>query len=531
MSNIFIILFPFLTLIGTLILCLLLEAFNIARKYTPLITIIGGFISLYSVIVSVNGGITHLFGDPTNLSNTAGTSGLIIIDDFFRFFAIVFLIVLVFVAISSSDYMKTDHNLGVYYSLLILATIGMMLIAAANDLLLIFVAWELGSLPVYSLAAYQKARAETSESALKFFLIGAMSSAFILFGISLVYGISSNILPTLPSPYNEYSATNLRVVVKAFSNVSSFTPLHLLALMFLLVGFGYKMAAVPFHAWAVDVYQGTPTTITTFLAAGSKAMGFVIVIRIIILGLTGLSSIWGITFAILAVLTMTLGNVVALVQTDIKRMLAYSSIAHAGYILIALAAAANAPFAAISGSVDITVAEFSLAAAEIHILTHALMKIVAFTVVIVVAFSLQSENIKDYAGLRKKHPWLVFAMTIAMLSLMGVPPLAGFISKLFIFFSAIYAGLMWLAIIGVINSAISIFYYIRVIKLMIMDNPEQEQLDSPFVAVESMRPYQIPLSYGLAITLGVILVIVIGIIPETIFDFAVSAIRDFLPAP
>ena len=249
MSNIFIILFPFLTLIGTLILCLLLEAFNIARKYTPLITIIGGFISLYSVIVSVNGGITHLFGDPTNLSNTAGTSGLIIIDDFFRFFAIVFLIVLVFVAISSSDYMKTDHNLGVYYSLLILATIGMMLIAAANDLLLIFVAWELGSLPVYSLAAYQKARAETSESALKFFLIGAMSSAFVLFGISLVYGITS--------ASGALNPTSLATVMDSFANTNNYTPLHLLALMFLFVGFGYKMAAVPFHAWAVDVYQGT----------------------------------------------------------------------------------------------------------------------------------------------------------------------------------------------------------------------------------------------------------------------------------
>jgi NADH-quinone oxidoreductase subunit N len=417
--------------------------------------------------------------------------------------------------------MKTDHNLGVYYTLLILATIGMMLIAAANDLLLIFVAWELGSLPVYSLAAYQKARAETSESALKFFLIGAMSSAFILFGISLIYGITSKL--GIENP------TNLATVMNAFADPASFTPLHLLALMFLFVGFGYKMAAVPFHAWAVDVYQGTPTTITTFLAAGSKAMGFVAVIRLIILGLTDLNAIWGFTFAILAILTMTLGNIVALVQTDIKRMLAYSSIAHAGYILIALAAAANTPLTTVSPLVDINVAEFSLAAAELHVLTHAIMKIVAFTVVIVISFSLQSENIKDYAGLRKKHPWLVFAMTIALLSLMGIPPLAGFISKLLIFFAAIYADLMWLAVIGVVNSAISIFYYIRIIKLMIMDQPEQEQLESHLVSVESMRAYKVPLSYGLAITMGVLLIIFIGVVPETIFDFAVAAIRDFFP--
>ncbi len=521
MSNIAIILLPFLILIGTMIICLLLEAFNIARKFTPPITIIGGFLALYSVILSVNGDTVHLFGNPDDFLDINFPSGIMVIDDFYRFFAIIFLIVLVFVAISSSDYMKTDHNLGVYYSLLILATIGMMVLAAANDLLLIFVAWELASLPVYSLAAYQKSRAETSESALKFFLIGAMSSAFILFGISLIYGITSSTGSSTP--------TSLETVVTSFTDLSlsNFSPLHVLALMFLFVGFGYKMAAVPFHAWAVDVYQGTPTAITTYLAAGSKAMGFAAIMRIVIEGLTDLGEIWGIIFAVLAVLTMTLGNVVALVQTNIKRMLAYSSIAHAGYILIALAAAANEPVASISGLIDISVGSFSIAAAEFHILTHAVMKIVAFTVVIVVSFSVGSEEINDYAGLRKRHPWIVFAMTIALLSLLGVPPLAGFISKLFIFFSAIYADLIWLAIIGVLNSAISVYYYIRVIKLMILDPPAEELLESHTVSVESLKTYRIPMSYAMAIGIGVILIILIGVIPEAIFDFAVNAATSF----
>ncbi len=520
MSNIAIILLPFLILIGTMIICLLLEAFNIARRFTPPITIIGGFLSLYSVIISVNGDISYLFGNPDDFLDINYSSGLLVIDDFFRFFAIIFLIVLVFVAISSSDYMKTDYNLGVYYSLLILATIGMMVLVAANDLLLIFVAWELGSLPVYSLAAYQKSRAETSESALKFFLIGAMSSAFILFGISLIYGITSSTGSLTPM--------SLETVIISFADLSSYSPLHVLALMFLFVGFGYKMAAVPFHAWAVDVYQGTPTAITTFLAAGSKAMGFAAIMRIVVMGLTDLGEIWGMIFAILAVLTMTLGNLVALVQTNIKRMLAYSSIAHAGYILISLAAAANEPAAAITGLIDITVGSFSIAAAEFHILTHAVMKIVAFTVVIVVSFSVGSEDINDYAGLRKRHPWIVFAMTIALLSLMGIPPLAGFISKLFIFFSAIYADLIWLAIIGVINSAISVFYYIRVIKLMILDPPAEELIESHTVNVESMKTYRIPMSYAMAIGIGVILIILIGVIPGAIFDFAVNAANNFI---
>jgi NADH-quinone oxidoreductase subunit N len=514
MSNIAILLFPFLILIGTTILCLLLEAFNIARRLSPPITIIGGFLALYSVILDVNGGITYLFGNPNDFLDTTYVVGLMVMDDFYRFFAILFLIVLIFVAISSSDYMKTDHNLGVYYSLLTLATLGMMILAAANDLLLIFVAWELASLPVYSLAAYQKSRAETSESALKFFLIGAMSSAFILFGISLVYGITSSTGSTAP--------TNLAVVIASFTDVTSYTPLHVLALMFLFVGFGYKMAAVPFHAWAVDVYQGTPTTITSYLAAGSKAMGFAAIMRIVVVGLTDLGEIWGMIFAVLAILTMTLGNVVALVQTNIKRMLAYSSIAHAGYILIALAAAANEPLATIGGFLDITVGSFSIAAAEFHILTHAIMKIVAFTIVIVVSFSIGSEEISDYAGLRKRHPGIVFAFTIALLSLLGVPPLAGFISKLLIFFSAIYADLIWLAFIGVINSAISVYYYIRVIKLMILDPPVEELIESHTVSVESMQTYRIPMSYAMAIGIGVILIVLIGVIPEAIFDFAVS---------
>jgi NADH-quinone oxidoreductase subunit N len=497
-----------------MILLLILEAFDKSKNLAAPVTIIGGFISLLSVILTVNEDVTYLFGNPSDLLDITNLTGMVIIDDFFRFFAMIFLLVLIFVAISSMDYIKTDHNLGVYYSLLILATVGMLLIAAANDLLLIFVAWELGSIPVYTLAAYQKARADTSESALKFFLIGAMSSAFILFGISLVYGIAGS--------------TSLDVVITSFSNVSMFSPLHILALMFLFVGFGYKMAAVPFHAWAVDVYQGTPTTITSFLAAGSKAMGFAAVLRIIVSGLTELGDIWGTIFILLAIVTMTLGNVVALVQTNIKRMLAYSSIAHAGYILIAFAAVASKPIAAISASVDISVSEYAIASADLHILTHALMKIVAFTIVIVVSFSLKSENIADYAGLRKRHPWIVFSMTIVLLSLMGVPPLAGFVSKLFIFFSAVYADLLLLAFIGLINSAISVFYYIRVIKFMIMDPPREELLDTHTVSVEEMKPYNIPLSYSFVIGVGIFLIILIGVMPETIFDFAVNAAKSMI---
>ncbi|MFX1516239.1 MAG: NADH-quinone oxidoreductase subunit N [Promethearchaeota archaeon] len=514
MSDIWIILLPFIILVGTILICLILEAFDFDRRAFGIISILGGLISLYILILGINSDVVHVFGNPADLLDITSDSGLFVIDNFYRFFAMIFLIVLLFVTTSSIDYISSERTIGIYYVLLIFSTIGMMLVAAANDLLVLFVAWELGSVPTYALAAFQKTKAETSESALKFFLIGAMSSAFILFGISLVYGI--------------VGTTSIDSVIPSFAEPRNFSPLHLLALMFLLVGFGYKIAAVPFHAWAVDVYQGTPTTITAFLAAGSKSLGFVAIFRIIVAGLTEIDIIWGYLFAVLAILTMTLGNVVALVQENIKRMLAYSSIAHAGYILIALAAVASTPISAAIGDLDFSVAEFSIAAAEMHILTHAIMKIVAFTIVIVVAFSIHSEKIEDYVGLRKKHPWLTFGLTIALLSLLGIPPLAGFVSKVLLFFAAIYANLIWLAVIGIINSAISIFYYLRVIKLMIVDTPIEEQNEISVIPAERIVPFPIPLSYQLTIGLSVLLIIIIGLLPAPFLDFALSAAQNLL---
>jgi len=512
MNDIWMILLPFMILIATLLLCLILEAFELDRRAFGIVSILGGLISLYILILGIRSDVVHVFGNPADLLDFTSDSGLFVIDNFYRFFAMIFLIVLLFVTTSSIDFMSSERSIGIYYVLLIFSTIGMMLVAAANDLLVLFVSWELGSVPTYALAAYQKTRPETSESAIKFFLIGAMSSAFILFGISLVYGI--------------VGTTSIDSVITSFAKPLNYSPLHLLALMFLLVGFGYKIAAVPFHAWAVDVYQGTPTTITVFLAAGSKSLGFVAVFRLIVAGLTEIDVIWGYLFAILAVFTMTLGNVVALVQENIKRMLAYSSIAHAGYILIALAAVASNPISLAIG--NFSVAEFSIAAAEMHILTHAIMKIVAFTVVIVVAFSIHSERIEDYVGLRKKHPWLTFGLTIALLSLLGIPPLAGFVSKVLLFFAAIYANLIWLAVIGIINSAISIFYYLRVIKLMIVDTPIEERNDVSVIPAERIAPFPIPLSYQLTIGLSVLLIIIIGLLPGPFLDFAISAAQNLL---
>lgn len=510
MSDVLMIPIPFFILLANLIIVLFLEGINKLKWLVGPITVISGFLAVVATILTIGLDVKYIFPIDGSIWEISSSNGLLRIDDFSRFFSLIFLLVFLFIAASSIDYMNYERNIGVYYSLLILSTLGMMFLSSANDLLVLFVCWELGSLPAYSMVAYQKSRKDTSESSLKFFLYGAMSSAFIFFGISLVFGITGS--------------TSLTAVTLAFSDVSAYSPFHILALGFLIPGFGYKIAAVPFHAWAVDVYEGAPTVVTAFLAAGSKAMGFTAIILLILVGLRDIGNEWSIAFAILAVITMTLGNVVALVQTNIKRMLAYSSIAHAGYILIPIAAFTSSANSQVTQG--FTLAVFAVSAASIHILMHALMKVVAFIAVVVVANTYNSEKIDDYAGLRKRHPGVAFALTIALLSLMGVPPLAGFFSKLLIFFSAIYADLLWLAIIGIINSAISIFYYIKVIKLMFFDDLTENIQNT--ISVDSVFPTRVPWVYNIVLLVGTILIILLGIFPSQVIDFAISAAQSIL---
>ena len=398
------------------------------------------------------------------------------VNAFALLFDFAFLFVAFLAILASRGYIHADEpHQGEYYGLMLLAVVGMMFTAAATDLFVLFLAFETSSMSTFAIVAFRKKDKESTEAAVKFFLIGAISSSIILFGISLIYGVtgSTAIGPTLD--LTKMQGLNLT------TNPGMEPPL-ILALVLLIAGFGFKAAVVPFHMWAPDVYQGAPTTISTLLAAGSKMVGVVALFHVFLTGLLSIQIDWVPAMVVLAVATQTVGNILAIPQRSIKRMLAYSSIAQVGYILIALpvgAVALNAsgsdPAATAAGAVAIAAVVGGL----FHVFTYSAMKGGAFLVVA----GTQSRGIEDdmdaYRGLSRRMPFMALAMTLFLLSLAGIPPLAGFFSKFFLFSSAVNAMQFnqWyvvLAISGVLNSALSVYYYVRVIWYMYILEPVGE---------------------------------------------------------
>ena len=380
-------------------------------------------------------------------------------DDMFgSFFAITLLIVSIMVTASSWNYMKNKTNPAAYYSLILLSSIGMILIAYSMDLVMLLVAWELMSIPTYALAAFSKRDPISNEAAIKYFLFGALSSAILVLAIGLVYGVTGT--------------TNIGEAIVSMVNVQKdLVPVTLLALALFIAGFGFKMGLVPFHMWLPDAYEGAPTTIAALLAAGTKKAGFAAAIRVIVLATFVLHLDWATALAVIAVFTMTLGNLGALVQKSVPRILAYSSIAQAGYIMIGLALA---PYS-----------DQALGGSLFHILNHAVMKSAAFIAVAAVGITLASYSIEKYRGLAKRMPLTAIALSISLLALAGVPPLNGFWSKLVLFNAAIVTGpeIWWgpyLAIAGVLNSALSLGYYAWIMRKMYMEeSPDTTRVKEP----------------------------------------------------
>jgi len=380
-------------------------------------------------------------------------------DDMFgSFFAITLLIVSIMVTASSWNYMKNKTNPAAYYSLILLSSIGMILIAYSMDLVMLLVAWELMSIPTYALAAFSKRDPISNEAAIKYFLFGALSSAILVLAIGLVYGVTGT--------------TNIGEAIVSMVNVQKdLVPVTLLALALFIAGFGFKMGLVPFHMWLPDAYEGAPTTIGALLAAGTKKAGFAAAIRVIVLATFVLHLDWATALAVIAVFTMTLGNLGALVQKSVPRILAYSSIAQAGYIMIGLALA---PYS-----------DQALGGSLFHILNHAVMKSAAFIAVAAVGITLASYSIEKYRGLAKRMPITAIALSISLLALAGVPPLNGFWSKLVLFNAAIVTGpeIWWgpyLAIAGVLNSALSLGYYAWIMRKMYMEeSPDTTKVKEP----------------------------------------------------
>ncbi|MEI6194957.1 MAG: NADH-quinone oxidoreductase subunit N, partial [Verrucomicrobiota bacterium] len=390
----------------------------------------GGLISIFGCVLAAIGlwsrmQVNHDAAVPyhSDLFN-----GFLVAGPVTDFVKIALLVLTIFTILISTSGKFTDH-VGEYLSLILLGTVGLMFLVSAEDLLMIFISLEFASLSLYILTAFNKHNEKSSEAALKYFLFGGTAAAFLLFGFSLLYGISGS--------------TNLSEIARSLSG-RGLDPLLVVAIVTTVIGFGFKVALVPFHAWAPDVYEGAPTTITAMLAAGSKKMGFIALFKLFLIGLIALKADWSVVVAIIAIATMTVGNPMALSQTNIKRMLAYSSIAQAGYILIAIPVAT----------------QYALAGGIFQIMTHAFMKGGAFIAVATLATVAIGETITEYKGLAKRSAFMAFAIAIFLFALAGIPPLSGFASKFVLFsapISAAVAGsewLLWLAVAGIINSAI-----------------------------------------------------------------------------
>lgn len=477
---------PALILAGWTCILLVIDLFiSPERKYwTAWLAVLGLVASAVALAIQANAYPgTHA---------VSAFEGMLVVDGFALFLQAVFLLsALVGILIALNYLPRRGIERGEYYSLLLFTTAGMMFMSMASDLIMVFISLELLSIPLYILSGFARPDISSEEAAMKYFLLGAFASGFLVFGIALTYGGTGT--------------TALSGVVEAIKGEAFNLPLAVIGMALILVGLGFKVAAVPFHMWTPDVYQGAPTPVTAFMSVGAKAGGFAALLRVLVIALPGIADQWGWLIAVIAGLTMILGNFVAIAQTDIKRMLAYSSIAHAGYILVGVAAAQrpeDAPYA--------------VSAAVFYLLTYALTNLGAFVAVIAVERDDGTgTQVDDFAGLGRTRPWLAAAMSLFMLSLTGIPPSAGMVGKFFVFQAAILGSegnplLLAVTIIGVLTSVISAFYYVRVIVVMYMHEGEGRAVLQP------------ALTAALVITaLGTL---ILGVIPTPVFQMAQDAL-------
>ncbi|MDE1044110.1 MAG: NADH-quinone oxidoreductase subunit N [Nitrospinaceae bacterium] len=404
-----------------------------------------------------------------------------IVDHMSLFFICIFTISSALAILLSVEYNEREGiRAGEYYALILFCTVGMILLASSTDMIMIFLGIEIVSICLYVLAGIRRNDHRSNEAALKYFLLGAFATGFLLYGMTLVYGSTGS--------------TNLFKIAEFVQNPSAqSSPLLLMGLVLLVIGFGFKVASAPFHMWAPDVYQGAPTPVTAFMAVGPKAAAFAAFFRVFAEAFPDMSSSWEILLSIIAVLSMIVGNLGAIMQTNIKRMLAFSSVSHAGYILMAV------------------IAKSSLGSSSMlfYMLTYAFMTFGVFGIIIILGRKGEENlEIQNYSGLAYKHPVIALSMTIFLLSLGGLPPFAGFVAKFYLFSAAIQEGLLTLVIIAVLNSAISFYYYLKIVVFMYMKEPEAE-------FNISLTPMTL-----FVVLIGVIGTIQLGIFPNAIITLA-----------
>jgi NADH-quinone oxidoreductase subunit N len=446
-----------------------------------------GFISALGVVAALI--MTYWMTFATGGAELRAFRGMVVMDAYALFFNIIIGYATGLVLLLSMDYMRREGvESGEFYILVLLSSLGMMLMASAGDLIIIFLGLETMSISLYVLAGFFRARLEAGEASMKYFLIGAFASGFFLYGIALIFGATGT--------------TNLDRIANAVTAGAGRDPMLVIGLGLLLVGFGFKISSVPFHMWAPDVYEGAPTSVTAFIATGSKAAAFAALLRVLLTAMRGAPVDWPMLLWVLAVLTMTVGNVVALAQLNLKRMLAYSSIAHVGYMLVGVVAGG----ALGNGSV------------LFYLLVYTFTTAGAFGAILVLERAgHEAVRLEDFGGLATRHPLVALALSIFLLSLIGIPPTAGFVGKFYLFGAAVKSGYVWLAVIGVLNSAAAAYYYLRLIVYMYMREPE----GAPTVLAPS-------LSGALALVVALWGVVQLGVAPGPLFDLAQAAVVPLL---
>jgi NADH-quinone oxidoreductase subunit N len=420
-----------------------------------------------------------------------GWFGMVRVDAFSIFFHVLVIAVSAIVILASFEYLEYQQmRTGEYYSLILFGTVGMALMSSAVELVLIFIALEISSISSYVLAGFRRRVASSTESSLKYFLLGSFATAFFLYGVALIFGATGS--------------TSIYVISDALRSGQT-SALAYLAMALMFVGIGFKVASAPFHVWTPDVYEGSPAPIVGLMSTGPKAAAFAVLLRILFGAMLTTSNAWLWLIWVSAVLSMTIGNVGALLQNNVKRMLAYSSIAHAGYLLVAFAARNDV----------------GIAAAIFYAASYAAMNVGAFAVVS--HFARAGErfvSIDDYAGLGRRSPLLALTLTVFMLSLIGIPVTGGFFAKFYVFNAALKSNLVWLTIIAVINSGIASYYYLRLIVVMYMHDPHEEgRLSLP-----------VPASLAIALVISVAATIYLGLQPGPVLNYATHGAQQLLPA-
>ena len=447
------------------------------KGYLPALSLVG----LVGVFVL---SLRYLWGKDTDLYG-----GLFLIDNFSLFFKAFFLVLGAMIVLSSVDYVKKHlSHPGEYYGILLFSILAMMLMAASGELLTAYIALELLSFSLYVLVSYGRHGLKPSEAGVKYILLGAFASALLLYGISQVYGMLGT------TRYDEIHAALLL-------DGTPLNPAVLVGLALIVAGLGFKVAAVPFHMWAPDVYEGAPTPVTAYLAVGSKAAAFALILRLFAQAFMPAIDDWQIILVVLAALTMTVGNLVALAQSNIKRMLAYSSIGQVGYLLMGVAALS--PLAS-NGVI-------------LHLAGYGVTNVAAFLCVIIFYNATNKEEISDFAGLADRSPFVAMALSVALFSLAGLPFFAGFTTKFYLFTAAADEGLLWLVGLAMTTSLISLYYYLMVIKQMYM------------VPADENTPLRVPMVSGAALGMLVAGIVLIGVYPGPLVDAIEVATRAILP--